>query len=1042
MNAPGHLMILASAGSGKTYALTTRFVRLLAGGAEPDRVVALTFTRKAAGEFFDEILNRLAGAAVDPSAAAALATEIDRPELTAADFCRLLRAMIEAMPRLNLGTLDGFFARMVQAFPLELGLGGEFELLEASQAQRERRRVLALMFHAGAATAEARQDFIEAFKRATYGVEEKALQRRLDVFLDEHGETYRAASARSVWGNAAAIWPQGNGWLEEAPPMESAVAAARQALPWGDLNDKQRGVLEGFLGAITEWEAGSPLPGEAVTPVKNILANREALPVGKATMPVGGKRHEFAAAAGQALVGVVTAIMAAEFNRKLEVTRGIHAVVRLYEEKYDKEVRRAGRLTFADVQRLLQPLADDALANARRMLMEWRLDARFDHWLLDEFQDTSREQWQILHSLIDEAVQDPEGSRSFFYVGDVKQAIYGWRGGDSRLFREIAEHYNQGAAPVIREQHLAKSWRSAAPVIALVNAVGSDESALAEVVPAGVVDRWKREWQDHESARSELTGFAALHLAEDEASRWAETLRILQEIDAAERGLTVAVLVQKNQTGADLAEYLRAEGGMAAVAESDLHIAFDNPFTCALLALLRWAAHPGDRFAAEAVAMTPVAAKLAELGWSGAARIAAEVLGELHVQGFSGWLATWAKRMSSELAADDSFSRLRGTQLVDAARQFDETGSRDVDEFLTWIEMHTLREVEAPGVVRVMTVHKAKGLGFDVVVLPDLQGQSVARRRSGLAVHRDENQTVDWVLDLPSKAMAEADPVLKDQIDQDTADAGYEALCKLYVALTRAKRALHVVIEPVGRSRSRNFPLLLSSALGEEWSQGDPRWFESIVAETAAGTHQSGESPALDPARRINRRVALTPSGGEAMQLAASRFFDVGGADASKRGREIHRLLARVEWLDDLDSTDIRGVLAAGAEEDLELVEMIAGAVNAPEIRSIFTRGESGTKALWRERPFEVVLEGNWITGVFDRVMVETDAHGKPARATVVDFKSDRVQGEDDLDRAVKRHQAQIEIYQKVVALMTGLPVQHIEAQLVFTELRRVISVE
>jgi ATP-dependent exoDNAse (exonuclease V) beta subunit len=82
----GHVMILASAGSGKTYALTNRFVRLLALGAQPERIVALTFTRKAAGEFFDEILKKLAHAARDPASARRLAAEIGAPALGAPGF--------------------------------------------------------------------------------------------------------------------------------------------------------------------------------------------------------------------------------------------------------------------------------------------------------------------------------------------------------------------------------------------------------------------------------------------------------------------------------------------------------------------------------------------------------------------------------------------------------------------------------------------------------------------------------------------------------------------------------------------------------------------------------------------------------------------------------------------------------------------------------------------------------------------------------------------------------------------------------------------
>ena len=125
-----NVMILASAGSGKTYALTNRFVRLLALGAKPERIVALTFTRKAAGEFFDEILKKLAHAASEPNDAKKLAGEIGVPELGSDAFLKMLRAVVTSMPRLQLGTFDGFFARIARNFPLELGLSGEFEILQ------------------------------------------------------------------------------------------------------------------------------------------------------------------------------------------------------------------------------------------------------------------------------------------------------------------------------------------------------------------------------------------------------------------------------------------------------------------------------------------------------------------------------------------------------------------------------------------------------------------------------------------------------------------------------------------------------------------------------------------------------------------------------------------------------------------------------------------------------------------------------------------------------------------------------------------------
>ena len=455
MNPAGHVMILASAGSGKTHALTNRYIGLLAHGAKPERIAALTFTRKAAGEFFDEILGKLARAAGDEEVARDLAVAIGLPAMRARDFLRLLRGVTDAMHRLTLGTLDGFFARIVRAFPLELGLGGDFDVLQEHAARLERRRVLRRMFaHAGAGGA--RQDFIEAFKRATFGTEEKQLGARLDGFLDEHAEVYRAAPDVAGWGQAERIWPEGCAWLAAADSRRRADAAARlhAALPWPGLGDKQRARWEDFFALLPDWAAGAPLP----KPVAYILDNAFKAWPGLAEIMVERKKMPLSPEASQALRALVTGIVGAELARRLETTQGMFAVLRAYEEVYDHLVRRAGRLTFADVQRLLRPdtggarlLSREAAAEAR-LFIDWRLDAQIDHWLLDEFQDTSFGQWSVLRNLIDEAVQDPAGERTFFYVGDVKQAIFAWREGDARLFREIFDHYNSAQPGAIREE--------------------------------------------------------------------------------------------------------------------------------------------------------------------------------------------------------------------------------------------------------------------------------------------------------------------------------------------------------------------------------------------------------------------------------------------------------------------------------------------------------------------------------------------------------------------------------------------------------------
>ncbi|MEO6568781.1 MAG: UvrD-helicase domain-containing protein, partial [Opitutaceae bacterium] len=965
MNALQHEMILASAGSGKTYALTNRFVELLARGAPPERIVALTFTRKAAGEFFDEILNKLAGAARAPDVAQKLAAEIGHAHFGPADFLRMLRTVVSGMHRLRLGTLDGFFARIVRAFPLELGLAGDFELLEEHAARFERQRVLQQIFtHAGELT-DAQREFIEAFKRATFGTEEKRLGPHLDAFVDDYQDVYLSAPRASQWGDATRIWPNGCGWPPRKENARVEVAALRTALLGCVLSEGQRARWEGFLAGVANWTPGAPLSSEPVEYIlKNALAVWPAIRAGRAEMVVERRKFVVEGEVAAALRSVITQIAGNDFLSHLATTRGIHAVLQGYETVYHEVVRRAGKLTFGDVQRLLVPgdgvpsLAQNskgAHAEEARLLIEYRLDGTIDHWLFDEFQDTSHGQWQVLRNLVDEALQDASGARSFFCVGDVKQAIYTWRQGDHRLFREIFNHYNNAVPGKIVERHLVHSFRSGPTLIEMVNAVLGNQVVLKTMFPGEASEMWTREWRNHVSAVPARKGQAALLQAPNEVERWMLVARLLEELRPLERGLSCAVLVQTNETARELADFLRKESEMTVVAEADLHVCTDNPLGVALLGLIQAAAHPGDNLAWDHIQMTPLGAALSDEGIRAREDLSERVLSQVQTNGFE-WVAEfWLRKVEPQLAAGDAFSRERVAQIIRAAAEFDQTGSSDVSEFGQFMEGYVVRDFEAPTAIRVMTVHKSKGLGFDIVLLPDLEGKRLDQARDGLAVHKNEDRSVDWVLTLPSKLFWEHDEVLAHHIEEAEAEACYEKLALLYVAMTRAKRAMYVITQPVGTSKSQNYPRLLENCLGFEtraisvgglalqgiWSSGDPTWHEeaklpaippprdalTTVIPALEGVGLSRNSSAGRPSRR--------PAGEKKGVLPGVHLFGTERWRAADFGSAVHALLATVEWDDGIAALTLP--VDSVSSSSTALAEARA-CLTSPELRVVWTR--------------------------------------------------------------------------------------------------------
>ena len=193
-------------------------------------------------------------------------------------------------------------------------------------------------------------------------------------------------------------------------------------------------------------------------------------------------------------------------------------------------------------------------------------------------------------------------------------------------------------------------------------------------------------------------------------------------------------------------------------------------------------------------------------------------------------------------------------------------------------------------------------------------------------------------------------------------------------------------------------------------------------------------------ASRVVRRPAWTPSTLKANVVSGAPLFALngGGAGAAEFGVEVHTLLADVEWAGDGPSE----MLLAAAVGSAAAVEEAAECLRAAELSCVWARPVGAANAeVWRERAFEVVLDGAWITGVFDRVVIERDAVGVATRATVFDFKTDRVERGDDLAVAAARHVGQLDVYRHAVARLTSLPAAAVECAVVFTRVRQWVPV-
>ena len=476
-------VVMASAGTGKTWLLVTRLIRLLFEGVAPDALLAITFTRKAAAEMQSRLAERLLQLATCDDAE--LDAQLTLLEITPDDAARhrargMYEALLQAPRPLRATTFHAFCQEILRRFPLEADVPPGFELSEHGGELRTAAWD-ALIGEATAAPDGAMATDLAALLELCGG--QSNMVTALDSFLDHRSDWWAlTADAESPAAVAADQLRQRLDFDAQADPYAPPLAAAGEATEFRDLllrhptaTNQEHAAL---FGRILDPDAEPQLRFAALCSVflkkDGEARNRKESKTQAQKMGEDGEQrflqlHAYFCA----LLAATQAQLALRHTWRLNTLWyrvGQHLLCHLQRIKEEQRL-----LDFTDLEwrayRLLTA-ADNA------HWIQYKLDQRIDHLLVDEFQDTNPTQWRLLLPLLQEmAAGDGERRRSVFLVGDGKQSIYRFRRAEPRLFHIAHDWLRHHLAVDAYPLHMSR--RSAPAVMECVNRLFGDDAPLA-----------------------------------------------------------------------------------------------------------------------------------------------------------------------------------------------------------------------------------------------------------------------------------------------------------------------------------------------------------------------------------------------------------------------------------------------------------------------------------------------------------------------------------------------------------------------------------
>lgn len=1101
---PAHSCIVqAPAGSGKTTLLTLRYLALLARVDAPEEILAITFTRKAAAEMAARVMESLRlGQQSEPPASEhdQLTWRLAQDALTR--NTELDWQLLENPNRLRVQTIDSFCASISRQMPVVAQFGAVMSIQEKPQPlyAQAARETLALIDD---------PDWSPTISQILQHLDNQLsrLEQLLAVMLARRDQWLRHLLLHASGRNAQ------RDDLEDA--LQSIrIKAIRQVCL--HLADQRLSVIQSLAQfASAHLDADHPIAACADS-WDGDAANEASLSylLGLADLLLtkdGGWRKQVTKSTGfppassapksereiylynkQAMTDLL-----AELQDKDELRDALHALRALPAPSYSTEqwqviealltllpvavaqlklvFQSEGCVDFCEMAHA----ADRALGEAQAPSdLALRLDYRIQHVLVDEFQDTSETQFELLSKLL--AGWQHDDGRTLFLVGDPMQSIYRFRQAEVGLFLKARQ---SGVGPVgsLVSLRLQANFRSQSGVVDWVNQTFPAVFPEHDDIARGAI-----RYSTSDATQPALSGCAVgLHPIVSEAARKQEADEICAEVLAIRSQYpedSIAILVSGRNALSDLIPRLKAKDIPFAAQEIDS--LGSQPVIKDLLSLTRAMLHPADRVAWLSILRAPwcgltltdlytlVAGQPETAVWdlmwnegrfssiSERGRQQLLKLRQTLAQAFANQqrmaLRDWVRGCWLMLAGPACVADV--SALIDAEQFFDllgelEQGADIVDFSQLQERVDTLYAAPQSGTdirLQIMTIHKAKGLEFDHVLLPGLDRKTAS----------DQHQLLNWMERPRDEANGEMSDLLLAPIPEtgEESDATslylrrlndeksrFEIARLVYVAITRAKKRVHLWFQVKHKKDGNLASPMASSLLHALWPAIESQ-LSSLKPVDAENANQDEEDYVNNCLLKYLSSNYVPPSPPENVRWRTTEALAVNdepeaieyqwvGQTARYAGIVTHHILYRIGsrgmalWQDRTVNQQRQMIEQLLLEEGVEPNELHAAVLRVHEIICTCVKEKRGQWVLnpqHRDSACESrisgVISGQVVHAVLDRTFIDDQD-----TRWIIDYKTGTHEGSDIesfLDREVQRYRAQLQRYGRLMRLREDRPIQ------------------